>query len=374
MGIEVKKVTTRRGLREFVRVPHVVLGNNPYWVPPLMRDEIAALDPRINPAYEHADSRLFIAYRDSRPAGCVAAIVSHAANEKYGEKNLRFGWFDVVDDYEVAEALLDSLVATARDMNLTTITGPLGFSDLDPEGMLVEGFDVLSPITTKYSPPYYRDFMERYGFVKDVDYVEFKIPKSTQGLYDRVHRVADRLIERGGFKVRRYDRKKDMMKRGREVFELFNDAFDGLYGTVPLTERQIEYYLKRYWSFIRKDLTFIFDGPDGRLGGVFITMPSLSRAFQKARGRLLPFGWLHILKALQKKEVIDFYIIGVAEPYRQSGAGIILVSELCRAVGNSELKYADTSQILEYNKDVQSMFKVFPQERHRRRRVYKLAL
>ncbi len=374
MSIQISLVESKKDLKTFVSLHRRILKGHPALVPPLISIEMQTLDPARNPAYEGAETRLFLARRDGRPVGGVAGILSHAANEKHGTKNLRFGWFESIDDYEVAEALFRSLEDMARTKGLTSITGPQGFTDLDFEGLLVSGFDYPTPVTGRYNPPYYRDFVERYGFVKEIDYVEHRILPFSDEVFSKITALAARTAAKGRFRMLHLKNSREAAKWGRALFDLHNEAYSGLYGTVPLSDRQIDFYLKHYLSVIDLEITQLVVDENDELAGFFVALPSLSQAFRKAGGRLLPWGWLHIMSALRKREALDFYIVGVRGKYHGIGVPAMLVGGLIEAIRDMGFKYAETSHLLESNTNVQSLFKVFDHFEVRRRRIYRKEL
>ena len=277
------------------------------------------LTPGRNPAFEDAEAHLLLARRDGKIVGRVAAIISHAANRKYGTKNLRFGWFDTIDDFDVARALLDAAAAWGRDRGMITMTGPHGFTDLDPEGMLIEGFGELATIAVIYNHPYYPKFVERYGFVKEVDYIEFQAlsPEGTV-LPEKMVKLAEWGAKRNNWHLVKYANiKKLRADYGQRLFDMLDESFADLYGTVPLTQKQKEYYIGKYIPFANPSFIEIVANEKEEMVGFIIALPSLSRAFQKARGRLFPFGFFHIMRALRKYDTLDF--ISPASP-RSTGA------------------------------------------------------
>jgi ribosomal protein S18 acetylase RimI-like enzyme len=364
-------VVTKRDLKAFIAIPFDIYKGNPYWVPPLISEELKNFDKKHNPAFKNADSRLFIAYKNGKPIGRIAAIISFAANKKYNTKNLRFGWFDTIDDYETAAALFDEVEKWGKELGMDTLTGPHGFSDLDPEGMLVEGFDHLPTIAVVYNNPYYPTFAEKYGFKKDVDYLEFLCEIPGPELLKKLLRIADKIKERSSFKILEFKKKKELLARGSAVFHLLNDAFENIYGSVPLTEEQINYYIKKYFSFVDKDLVKVAVNKDDEAIGFVITITNLSRPFQKAKGKLLPWGWYHILKGLMSREILDLYLVGVDEKYRGLGVDLLMVTELARAAVNKGFKLTQSNVILEKNLKAQAQLKFFNPVVYRRARIFK---
>jgi hypothetical protein len=372
MDINIKIVKTKKDLKTFIKVPYMIFKDNPYWVPPLIKDELQTFDKKKNPAYESADTRLFVAYKDKKPVGRIAGILSYIANDKYNVKNLRFGWFDTIDDYEVASLLFKAIENWGKELGMESLTGPHGFTDFDPEGMLIEGFGELPTIVTIYNHSYYPELTEKYGFEKDVDYVEFKtmVPHET-GIPEKLLRLAQRIKERSGLKVFNFKSKKEILNRAKEIFELLDEAFEEIYGSVPISNDQIEYYMKNYFSFVNPDMLKIVENEKNEMVGFMITFPNLSKAFQKAKGKLFPIGWYHILKALKKHEVIDFYLAGIRKKYRGIGVDLLMVIEIVKTAMKKGFEYAESNPELEDNKKVHAQWKYYNPTQHKRRRIYK---
>jgi predicted GNAT family acetyltransferase len=375
MGIEVSEVTGRRDLKRFVTYPIGLLGKRPAYVPPLVSDDMSTLSPAKNPAFENAEARLFLARRDGRIVGRVAAILSHAANRKYGTKNLRFGWLDAEDDPAVFVALFAAVETWGRQKGMETLTGPHGFTDLDPEGLLVEGFDELSTIAVIWSPPYYAPNLERLGFAKEIDWIEFEARPPAAGIPERMQKLGDFALKRGKFKIARYRNLKELRKaRQKELFDLLDEAYEELYGSVPLTDRQKTYYANKYLPFVNPDLVKIAVDENDRMIGFLISMPSLSRAMQKARGRLFPFGFLHILRALKRFDRLDFYLAGVKKEHRNKGVDLVMVLDVFRDAMRYGVKVAESNPELETNHNIQAEWKFVESRQHKRRRLYRKAI
>lgn len=372
MSVEIRLVETKRELKTFVKVPFEIYKGDPYWVPPLIMDDLETFNPEKNPAFEHAEAKLFLAYKNGKVAGRIAGILSHAANDKYNTKNLRFGWLDTINDYEVARSLLLAVENWGKELGLETMTGPHGFSDLDPEGMLVEGFDQLPTISVYYNFPYYPEFVEKYGFEKEIDYLEFRSvnPQET-GIPPKLLRLGERIKERSGVKIHKFKSKRELKQRTVDLFHLLNEAFEEIYGSVPLSEKQIYYYVKKYFTFVDKDLIQLAVNEQDEAVGFMIAMPSLSKGFQKAKGRLLPFGWFHILRSLKNYEVLDFYLAGIKKSYRGQGIDLLMVLEVLQAALKKGVKYAESNPELETNKKIHAQWKYFNPTQHKRRRIYK---
>ena len=376
MSIVIKEVLDKKALKTFVKLPFALYKDDPLWIPQLIHDDMEIFDKEKNPAFENADSRLFLAYKDGKPAGRIAAIDNRAANKKYGTKNLRFGWFDAIDDPGVAAALFGAAEGWARELGHETLTGPHGFCDLDPQGMLVEGFDQLPTIAGYYNFPYYRKLVEDLGFAKEIDYVEFRcqVPKDMSAFPEKLVRLADRIQERGGLRLLKFASKKEILARAEELFHLLDEAFDEIYGAVPLTEKQIHYFIKKYFSFVDKDLIQAVVNEKDEMVGFMIAMPSLSRAFQEANGSLLPLGWLHILRALKKNDVLDFYLAGIKKTHRGLGVDLLMVVNMARAAVAKGFRFTESNQELETNNKIQAQWKYFDPMQHKRKRIFKKVL
>ena len=370
--IEIRTVASRSDLKKFVKVPYRIFQDSPWWVPPLIRDELEMFNTRKNPALEEAETRQFIAYRNGEPVGRIAAILSHAANTKYGTRNLRFGWFDTIRDIEVARALFSAAESWGKEKGMTTITGPQGFTDLDKEGMMISGFDTLPTIVGMYNHDYYPQFMEEMGFEKEIDYFEFltPIPHET-GIPPKLLRLADRIKERTSLRLLEFKNKKEVWKIAPDIFRLINEAFTDIYGTVPFSEKFIEYNVKQYIPFLKLDMLKVAVDPDGKLVAFLFTVPSLSRAFQKARGKLFPFGWFHLLRGLNSNEVLDFYMAAVKKEHQGKGIDLLMAIEITKMALSRGFKYAESNLELEDNTKVQALWKHFNPTRHRTRRIFK---
>ncbi|OHD68011.1 MAG: hypothetical protein A2177_07875 [Spirochaetes bacterium RBG_13_68_11] len=375
MAIDVSVVKDRRDLKRFVTFPIGLLGGNPNYVPPLVSDDMSILSPQKNPAFENSEARQFLARRDGRIVGRVAAILNHPANLKYGTKNLRFGWFDAVDDPEVFAALFAAVEAWGRERGMETLTGPQGFTDLDPEGMLVEGFDELATIAEVWNPPYYPAGLERLGFIKEVDYIEFEARAPAGGIPERMQRLAEFALKRNKFRIARYRTAREIARaRAKELFDLLDEAYAELYASTPLTDRQKWYYAKKYLPFINPDLVKVAVDENDRMIGFLISMPSLSRALQRARGRLFPFGFLHILRALKRFERLDFYLAGVKKEHRNKGVDLVMVVDVFRDALRYGIKVAESNPELETNRKIQAEWKFVETRQHKRRRIYRKAI
>ena len=370
--IEVKKISpTKKNLRKFTQFQIDLYRANDCYVPPLVSDDVKTLDPKENPAFDFCEAQCFMAYEGGRPVGRVAAIINNAVNERSGEKSVRFGFLDFEDNPEVSAALMKAVEQWGKERGMTRVIGPLGFTDLDHEGMLIEGFDELSTMATIYNYPYYPEHIERLGYAKDSDWKEF-VMDVPDGIPEKMNRVADIVKKRTGLKVKKYtSRKKIKEEYGRALFELVNEAYDQLYEYSPLTDRQIEYYINQYLDLLDLDLVTIIVDEEEKLVGVGISMPPMSRALQKAKGKLFPFGWIPLLKGLKgKNDRVDLLLVAVKPEYQSKGVNALLFQDLIPYYIKRGFKWAESNPEMETNAKVQSQWDYFTHRQHRRRRSY----
>lgn len=372
MSVEITKVSSKKDLKIFVRFANRLYKGNPYYVPSMPFDDMGTFDPKQNGAFDFSEAELYLARRDGEVVGRVAAIINRKANEAWNVDQVRFGWFDFIDDIEVSSALLDAVIAFGRSRGMKQIVGPLGFTDFDPEGMLVEGFDRVSTMALIYNHPYYPEHMKKLGYVKETGWIEnlITIPDS---LPEKYIRVAEVVKERYDLKVRKFTRRQIRKEDyGRKFFKLINETYCVLYGFSLLSDKQIDKYVDLYLSLIdARMLTFIED-KDGNLIAAGVSIPSLSRALQKCNGEIFPFGWWHLLKAmfLKKPETLDLLLIGVEPEWQSKGVVALLFMDLFQTYRKLGFKYAETNAMLEDNVKIQSMFGPFEKELHKRRWIF----
>lgn len=371
--IEIKKIEpTKSNLRRFTQYQIDLYRGNAYYVPPLVSDDVNTLSPDINPAFDFCDAAYYMAYRDGVPVGRIAGIINRQVNERHGTKDARFGFVDFVDDPEVSKALMETVEKWAAEKGMTRLIGPLGFTDLDHEGTLVEGFEELSTMATIYNYPYYSDHFERLGYEKDSDWLEFQmtVPDHIPDKYDR---IAEIVKKKFGLKVLKYTSRSRIKKEyGRALFHLVNDAYDGLYQYSHLTDRQIDYYINIYLGLLDLDLVTLVVDKDDQLVGVGISMPSMSKALQKSRGKLFPFGWYHLLKGLKgKNDRVDLLLVAVKKDFQNKGVNALLFQDLIPYYQKRGFRLAESNPEMETNEKVQSQWDYFETRQHRRRRSYK---
>lgn len=369
MAIDVIEVTSRRDLKRFVTFPFRLYEHCPQWVPPLISDEIKTLRPETNPAFEYCRARMWLATIDGRPAGRIAGIINDRYIEKWNHRYARFGWVDFVDSSEVAAALFSVVEAWARGEGMSGVHGPLGFTDLDPEGLLIEGFDELGTMLDIYNHRYYARHIEALGYAKDTDWVEYEIRTPTE-IPDKAIRVGRKVLERGGLRLVPARTARDLLPYAQDVFHLVNDAYAHLYGTVELTQKQVDSYIRQFFGYIDPRFNKVVVDHDGKLVAFGLVFPSLSEALQKARGRLLPFGFVHLLRALKHPTRLDLGLIAVRPEYQGRGIPAIIFAEVTKAAIDCGVTSAETGRELEDNVQVRSLWKNYEARLHKRRRVY----
>ncbi len=373
MAVEIKQIPlTKRELTKFVEFAIDLYKDNDCYVPPLVSDDVNTLRPEGNPAFDFCECACWMAYRGGKPVGRIAGIINSAVNQRTGRRDARFGFVDFIDDEEVVDALFETVTNWAREKGMDHLVGPLGFTDMDYEGMLVEGFDRLGTMATIYNYPYYPKHMERLGFEKEADWVEFliKVPKE---IPEKMRRVSEIVRKRFGLHTVKLTSRKLLAERyGHALFEVINEAYDKLYGYSPLTPRQIDHYIDMYLGLIRLDGVCVIVDKDDNLVGVGISVPSLSRALQKSRGKLLPFGWWPLIRALKfgKTDYVDLMLVAIKPEYQGKGVNALLFENMIPAFQKCGFIAAESNPELETNRNVQSQWEYFDYEQHKRRRSF----
>ena len=379
-SVQIKRVETKKDLKAFIECHYDLYEGNQYDAPNLYSDELNTLSKDKNAAFDFCEAEYFLALKEGKVVGRVAAIINNKANEKWDKKDVRFGWIDFIDDIEVSKALLMAVEDYGREKGMTSVVGPLGFTDMDPEGMLTWGFDQLGTMATIYNYDYYPKHMEKLGgWEKDNDYVEYRldVPETAPEKYTK---IAEMVEKRYNLHARKLT-KKEIFEGGygKKLFDLINVTYSHLYGFSELSERQIDLYVKMYFPLADLDLiTVVEDGnKDNQLVGLAITIPSLTRALQKChRGRLFPFGWWHLLRAIKfhKTEVVDLLLIGVLPEYRSKGANSLVFADLIPRYVKYGFKWGETHVEMETNESVQSQWGPLDPTMHKKRRCYRKAI
>lgn len=372
MAIFIKTVEGRKALEEFISFPETLYKDNKYYVPALRFDERDTLNPKKNPSSSFCESELYLAYKDGRLVGRIAAIINRKANIQWNHQEVRFGWFDFIDDKEVSAALIAKVEEFGRSRGMEKIVGPLGFTDFDPEGMLVDGYDALSTMPLIYNHPYYPVHLDSLGFKKDADWIEYKIfiPEVLPAKMSRVSKI---ISERSNVHLRqltsRIVREEDY---GHKLFDLINETYKNLYNFTVLPTDLADKYLGFYLSILDLDYISVVENEAGECVGFAITMPSIAKELQQTRGRLFPFGWIKILRTLKfkKPEGAELLLIGVRPDYQNSGINALLVADIFRKFNSWGVKWAETNAILEDNTKNQTQFTEFDKEQKKRRRSY----
>lgn len=372
MAVEIREVEpTKKELKKFVKFGIDHYKGNTCFVPPLIQDDLNTLRPDKNPAFDFCEAKSWMAWRDGKPVGRITGIINSKVNERTGVPAVRFSFVEFIDDAEVVDALFDTVENWGRERGMKKIVGPMGFSDMDHEGMLVEGFDQLGTMATIYNYPYYPVHMERRGMSKDVDWVEY-LMTVPEGIPEKHQRIAEIVKKKFGLKTLEIKSRKWIKDNyGHALFDLINEAYDGLYGYSPLTDKQIDHYIDLYLGILRLDDVSIVVDKDDKLVAVGISIASFSRALQKAKGKILPFGWWHLLKPLRGKvDTVDLLLVAVKPEYQSKGVNALLFADLIPRYIKTGYKYAESNLELEGNEAVQKQWEYFERRQHKRRRSY----
>ncbi|MGL5635552.1 MAG: N-acetyltransferase [Bacteroidales bacterium] len=374
--VTVKAIDKKKDLKQFVQFRTDLYKDSPYAVPALFDDELNTLTPEKNPAGEFCDFQCFLAYKNDKVVGRICAIINNRANEIWKSKSGRIGFFDFIDDEEVSDALISTAEDWIRSKGMIEVHGPLGFTDMDPEGMLIEGFDQLGTMAAYYNYDYYPKHIERLGYTKDADWVEFKV-YIPDAIPDKHKRIADIVQKKYELKLMKFKKASQIIDEGwgHKFFELINMSYGHLYGFTPLTDRQIDHYVKMYVPILRPELVTLIADKDNNLVCVGVALPSLSKALQKSKGKLFPFGFIHLLKALKTKaEICDLMLVAVHPEYQNKGVNALLFTDLIPQFQKLGTVYAESNPELEENGKVQAQWDYFKTEQHKRRRAYKKEL
>lgn len=369
MVVKLEEVVTGKARKAFVQFPFTLYRGSPYWVPPLISDEINTFQPAKNPAFEYCEARCWLAWRDGEIVGRIAAILNHRHIEKWAQKYLRFGWIDFIDDDAVSAALLGAVEDWARVLGMQAVHGPLGFSNMDHAGMLVEGFKELGTMAAIYNFPYYPRHLERLGYVKHTDWVEYELAISFEP--DKtIARIADLSIRRYKLHLLETKKKKELLPYARELFKLYNEEYRNLYSAIPLSDAQIESAIKQYFGLISPRFVPVVLDEHGGMVAFGIVMPSLSHALQRSGGHLFPFGFIHLLKALRRNDRADLYLVAVKGEYQGKGVNAIMMDRIHCLFIELGIQKIETNPELEWNTNVQGQWKYYQKRQHKRRRAF----
>jgi len=372
MAVEIRQIETKRELKQFIQFANDLYADCPYYCPPLLFDELNCFDPEKNPALEVCEFQLWMAYREGKPVGRVAGIINRRANEKWGFKHVRFGWFDFIDDIEVSKALLDTVAAWGKARGMDALNGPVGFTDFDHEGLLLEGYEYPAVMASLYNYPYYAKHIDAYGLVKEADWIELQVfpPKQTP---ERIERLAEMVKQRYHVKIVKVKNSRELVKRfGIEYMDVIDAAYQKLYNFQPMTDKQKNYYKDMYFQFLNFDFVTLVVNEKEELVGVGLGMPDIASALRKSGGKLFPFGWYHLLKALKAKKMerFSFLLIAVRPDYQDKGINALFLQDQIPIINQYGIKTLETTSMLETNTKVLSFFMQFDHKQHKRHRAY----
>lgn len=368
MTLKIEAVRSKKQKKDYVNLPFQIYKNMPLWVPPIKADEYKAMELKHNPAMEYCDTEFWVAYRDGKAAGRISAIINPLYNDKTGKKLGRFSRIEFFDDKEVFLLLMDTAVAWVKERGMDFIHGPLGYSNLDSQGMLIEGFEHLPSIASVYHMPYYKSHIDAYGFEKEIDWIEFRLTLGEHAI-NKARRGAEIVKKRFGFELESFSETKQLLPYVKPIFAVINQAFDKLHFVSPFNEKMIDLYTKRYFKLINPKFVKVAK-KDGEVVAFLITVPSLSEAMQKANGKLFPFGFYYILQAMKKPKVLDFFLVGVLPKHENSGAPVILFDSVHDEMKKQGINYMETTGVFETNHNVISNWKNYDPIQHKRRRCF----
>ena len=372
MAVEIKQITTRKEIKKFVKFGNDFYKDCEHFCPALIADEMNTFDPKKNPAFEVCENVLYMAYIDGKPVGRIAGIINHEANRKWGVKRVRFGWMDFIDDMEVSKALLDAVAEWGKSKGMDELNGPVGFTDFDHQGLLIEGFEYLAPMASLYNYPYYEKHLDTYGLVKDNDWIEMQI-YPPQELPERYARMAKIVEQRSRVRIDKVKNTKELVaKYGMEYMDVIDTAYQKLYNFQPLTDRQKKQYCESFFPLLNYDFITIVVNENKEIVGVGVGMPDISKALRKCKGRLFPFGWYHLLKALNSDhyEAFDLLLIAVRPDYQDRGLNAVIFADQHPYFVKYGIQRIETTAIMETNFKNLGHWEFFPHKYHKRRRAY----
>lgn len=372
MALEIREITTRKELKQFIEFANQLYKDSPYYCPPLFFDEMNCFDKGHNPALEVCDYKLWMAFQNGKAVGRIAGVINHKANEKWGVKNVRFGWFDFIDDMEVSKALLDTVAQWGKENGMANLNGPVGFTDFDHQGLLLEGYEYVAPMASLYNFPYYVKHVDAYGLTKDADWIEFQI-YPPECCPERLNRIADIVKERSKVRVDKVKNAKELVRKyGTSYMDVIDEAYQKLYNFQPLTDKQKKYYKDMYIPILNFDFVTLVVNEKDEVVGVGLGMPDISEELIKCRGHLFPFGWYHILKKFKAKQMdaFNFLIIAIRPDYQDKGINALFFQDQIPYINKYKIKRLETTAILETNTKNIANFTQFDHKMHKRRRAY----
>ncbi len=372
MAVQIKPIETKRELKQFIQFANDLYAECPYYCPPLFFDEMNCFRPDRNPALQVCEFQLWMAYRDNKPVGRIAGIINHKANEKWGFKHVRFGWFDFIDDLEVSKALLDTVAAWGKERGMDGLNGPVGFTDFDHEGLLLDGYDYPAVMASLYNYPYYVRHMDAYGLTKEADWIEIQVYPPTE-LPERLNRIAEAVKERSNVRVDKVKDTRELVRKyGIEYMDVIDEAYQKLYNFQPMTDKQKNYYKDMYFPLLNFDFVTIVVNEKNEIVGVAVGMPDISDVLRKCGGKLLPFGWYHLLKALKAKQMdsFSFLLIAVRPDYQDKGINALFFQDQLPYIIRYGIKRLETTNILETNAKNIANFTQFDHKIHKLHRAY----
>ncbi len=373
MSIKVKRISSKKDIKQFVKFPMELYRDNPYYVPPIIKDEMENFDPDKNQVFKNADCWLFLAYRENKIVGRIAAIINYIEVNEQHKPKMRFGWLDMIDDIEVTKVLLDEVHRIGKEHELEYAEGPVGFTLMDKAGMLIKGYEELATMITWYNHPYYKEHMEQLGYKKAAEWVEFKF-KPPSPIPERFNKFADLIARRYGLRQLKFNNTKEIEPYVDGMFDLLNQTYSNLVTFVPIQQYQIDLYREKYLPFINPDFIECVVDSEDKLVAFAITMPSFSKALQKANGKLFPFGFMHLLKAKKKNSRAAFYLIGIQPKLQGKGVTAMMFRNITQNFMNYGVELCETNPELEDNLAVQASWKDYDPILHKRRRTYRKAL
>jgi len=369
MSIDIREIRTKSELKRFVRFPFDLYRKDPHWVPPFIKGELETLSPEGNPAFEYCEALYLMAFRNGKALGRIAGIINPRFNESWKNKDARFCWFDVIDDLEVSRALFHHLEKWAAQKGKTRLVGPMGFTTFERQGMLTQGFDEMPTFSGCYNFSYYPEHLRQLGFSTEIQYVEYEL-KVPEKVPDKIVRISNLIRERYGLRIIEGKSLKQMLPYADPVFRVINAAYKPLYGFTDLTEKQIAYFVKKYFSFLRPDFVSVVLDEEDQVLAFQISVPSLTRALQKARGRMLPFGWYHLMKAMRKPKRLDTMLTGVLPEWQSKGVNAVFMVHLTDAAIRNGIVYAESNGELAENIKVQNIWRYFERRQHRQSQIF----